>query len=124
MVGSLDFARADWREAPHLKTFRELEFRVNRRELDNQLLPNRPRSGQGPLTDAKKRRALDNYAMVAAIDYYKKEWYVEDVHKTKGVLDLLLTHRVSGEVLRVEVKGSSKEAETVEVTRWRSREVS
>jgi hypothetical protein len=75
-------------------------------------------SGQGSLTDAKKRRALDNYAMVAAIDYYKKEWYVEDVHKTKGVLDLLLTHRVSGEVLRVEVKGSSKEAETVEVTRW------
>ena len=75
-------------------------------------------SGQGPLADAKKRRALDKYAMVAAIDYYKDDWHVEDVHQTKGVLDLLLTHRVSGEVLRVEVKGSSKEAGTVEVTRW------
>jgi hypothetical protein len=75
-------------------------------------------SGQGPLADAKKRRALDKYAMATAIDYYEEEWHVEDVHKTKGVLDILLTHRVSGEVLRVEVKGSSKEADTVEVTRW------
>jgi len=75
-------------------------------------------SGQGALADAKKRRALDKHAMDAARDYYKKEWHVEDVHQTKGVLDLRLIHRVSGEVLRVEVKGSSKEASTVEVTRW------
>jgi hypothetical protein len=45
-------------------------------------------------------------------------WHVEDVHQTKGVLDLRLTHRISGEFLRVEVKGSSKEVDTVEVTRW------
>lgn len=77
-----------------------------------------PASGQGPMADAKKRRALDKRAMEAARDYYGKEWHVEDVHQTKGVLDLHLTHRVSGEVLRVEVKGSSKEASTVEVTRW------
>jgi hypothetical protein len=56
--------------------------------------------------------------MGAARDYYKKEWHVEDVHQTKGVLDLRLVHRISGEVLRVEVKGSSKEASTIEVTRW------
>ncbi len=56
--------------------------------------------------------------MDAAKRYYKEQWHVDDVHQTKGVLDLRLVHRVSGEELRVEVKGSSKEASTVEVTRW------
>ena len=75
-------------------------------------------SGQGPLADAKKRRALDKRAMDAAMHYYEGEWHVEDVHQTKGVLDLHLVHRISGEELCVEVKGSSNEASTVEVTRW------
>jgi hypothetical protein len=56
--------------------------------------------------------------MDAARHYYEKQWHLDDVHQTKGVLDLHLVHRVSGEEIRVEVKGSSKEADTVEVTRW------
>ena len=56
--------------------------------------------------------------MSAARRYYEKQWHVENVHRTAGVLDLHLVHRISGEELRVEVKGSSAEADTVEVTRW------
>ncbi len=74
-------------------------------------------SGQGPLADAKKRRALENYAMAAATRYYEKQWVVEDVSHTKKVLDIRLVHRVSGQVRHVEVKGSSQEASIVEVTK-------
>ena len=74
-------------------------------------------SGQGPLADAKKRRALENYAMAAATRYYEKQWVVEDVSHTKKFLDIRLVHRVSGEVRHVEVKGSSQTASDVEVTK-------
>jgi hypothetical protein len=75
-------------------------------------------SGQGPLADPKKRRALESYAMDAAAAYYRaRGWHVERVHETKKVLDLLLTHPASGEVRRVEVKGSSQAASHVEVTK-------
>jgi len=74
-------------------------------------------SGQGPLADAKKRRALENYAMDAAVAYYMaRGWHVEDVHDTKKVLDLRLKNAASCKVLRVEVKGSSQAASHVEVT--------
>lgn len=74
-------------------------------------------SGQGPLADAKKRRGLERYAMAAATRYYEKQWDVETVSHIKGVLDLLLVHRISGEARRVEVKGSSQVASHVEVTK-------
>lgn len=75
-------------------------------------------SGQGPLADPKKRRALESYAMDAAAAYYRaRGWHVERVHDTKKVLDLCLTHPASGEVRRVEVKGSSQAASHVEVTK-------
>ncbi len=75
-------------------------------------------SGQGPLADPKKRRALEIYAMDAATAYYRvRGWHVERVNDTKKVLDLRLVHPVSGEVRRVEVKGSSQAASRVEVTK-------
>lgn len=78
----------------------------------------KPGSGQGPLADPKKRRALEKYAMDAATAYYRaRGWDVEHVHDTKKVLDLCLVHPVSGEVRRVEVKGSSQAASHVEVTK-------
>lgn len=78
----------------------------------------KPESGQGPLADPKKRRALERYAMDAATAYYRaRGWDVEHVHDTKKVLDLCLVHPVSGEVRRVEVKGSSHAARQVEVTK-------
>lgn len=74
--------------------------------------------GQGPLADPKKRRALENYAMDAAVAYYRaRGWHVERVNDTKKVLDLRIVHSVSGEVRRVEVKGSSQAASHVEVTK-------
>lgn len=74
--------------------------------------------GQGPLADPKKRRALESYAMDAAAAYYRaRGWHVEPVNDTKKVLDLRLVHPVSGEVRRVEVKGSSQAASHVEVTK-------
>ncbi|MGO8895418.1 MAG: protein NO VEIN domain-containing protein [Streptosporangiaceae bacterium] len=76
------------------------------------------RSGQGPLADAKKRRALEEYAMDAATAYYRaRGWDVKRVSDTKKALDLRIVHRVSGEERRVEVKGSSQDASHVEVTR-------
>lgn len=75
-------------------------------------------SGQGPLSDAKKRRALEQYAMDAATAYYQaRGWEVEHVSDTKKVLDLRLVHPGSGEVRRVEVKGSGQAASHVEVTK-------
>ena len=75
-------------------------------------------SGQGPLADAKKRRALESYAMDAAAAYYRaRGWHVERVSETKKILDLCLVHPVSGEASRVEVKGSSQVASHVEVTK-------
>ncbi len=71
---------------------------------------------QGRIADAKKRLALENHAMEAAIRYYEEQWHVEPVSHIKKVLDLRLVHRVSGEVRRVEVKGSSQAATKVEVT--------
>jgi hypothetical protein len=74
--------------------------------------------GHGPLADAKKRRALERYAMDAAVAYYRaRGWDVERVSDTKKVLDLRLVQPVSGEVRRVEVKGSSQAASHIEVTR-------
>jgi hypothetical protein len=76
------------------------------------------RSGQGPLADAKKRRALEEYAMDEATAYYRaRGWDVKRVSDTKKALDLRIVHRVSGEERRVEVKGSSQDASHVEVTR-------
>lgn len=74
-------------------------------------------SGPGPLADAKKRRALENYAMDAAKAYYElRGWVVEPVSHKKMALDLLL-HSTSGKERRVEVKGSSsKSADYVLVT--------
>jgi hypothetical protein len=69
--------------------------------------------GQGPLADAKKRRALENYAMAAATRYYEKQWVVEDVGHTKKVLDIRLVHPVSGEVLHVEVKAVPRQPVTL-----------
>ncbi len=46
-------------------------------------------SGQGPLADAKKRRALEQYAMYAATAYYRtRGWDVKRVSDTKKALDL------------------------------------
>lgn len=73
-------------------------------------------SGQGPLADAKKRRALERYAVAAATRYYQRQWHVEPVSHIHGVLDLRIVHRVTGEERRVEVKGSSQPASHVEVT--------
>ncbi len=73
--------------------------------------------GQGYMADAKKRRALELYAMEAAIRYYQDQWQVRRVSHTKKVLDLRIVHRVSGEVRHVEVKGSSQSADKVEVTK-------
>jgi Domain of unknown function (DUF3883) len=75
-------------------------------------------SGQGPLADAKKRHVLEEYAMDAAVAYYRaRGWDVKRVSDTKKALDLRIVHRVSGEERRVEVKGSSQDASHVEVTR-------
>lgn len=75
-------------------------------------------SGQGPLADAKKRRALEEHAMRDATAYYRaRGWDVTRVSNTKKVLDLHIVRRASGEVRRVEVKGSSQDASHVEVTR-------
>ena len=53
----------------------------------------------------------------AAAYYHARGWQVERVHETKKALDLRLTHSASGEVRRVEVKGSSQAASDVEVTK-------
>jgi Fe2+ transport system protein FeoA len=75
-------------------------------------------SGQGPLADAKKRRALESYAMNSAAAYYRaRGWDAEFVSDSKKVLDLRLVRHGSGEMRRVEVKGSSQAAIHVEVTR-------
>jgi hypothetical protein len=75
-----------------------------------------PTRGAGYLADAALRRALESHAVARAISHYQRRgWTVRDVGATEPY-DLDLIHRDDRRVRHVEVKGSSQDIETVELT--------
>lgn len=71
--------------------------------------------GQGSLTDSATRRAIEWHAMCHAMRHYKGQgWRVEDV-SARSSYDLRCTR--GAEILRVEVKGTTRSPESVQVTR-------
>lgn len=71
-----------------------------------------PTSGQGRQSDSKQNKAIERFAVDAAVAHYESRgWEVTEFGKP---FDLLCTR--GGEDLRVEVKGTTGEAGTVQVT--------
>lgn len=71
--------------------------------------------GQGRVTDAEFKRAVEKRAVSLAMEHYQQQgWSVEDVGVPGNPFDLLCER--GNETLRVEVKGTSNQLGSVNVT--------
>jgi hypothetical protein len=70
-------------------------------------------SGQGYRTEQELRAAVEAHSMNAAIEYYSRDWEVEDVH-TRESFDLIC--RNGRATMHVEVKGTTTEGAHVILT--------
>jgi hypothetical protein len=75
-----------------------------------------PAEGQGYISDSRVKRAIERRAVKVATDWYKSLHYKVDYTGDNESYDLEVTRGV--EVRRVEVKGTSNQGITVELT-WR-----
>ena len=69
--------------------------------------------GQGFITDAARRRAVENRAMSLAMEYWGEGWHVEDKHKDES-FDLLCSK--DSDQFIVEVKGTTCAGDSVIIT--------
>jgi hypothetical protein len=69
---------------------------------------------QGFMLDSKLRKALENYAMVAATEYFSSKGFAVDNHSANHPYDLRCTKK--NEVLYVEVKGTQTNGKGIFLT--------
>lgn len=81
-------------------------------------LPDSKNGGQSFVADSRVRKAIEDYSMAAVMSLYSKsgEWKVKDVSRYRPY-DIELIHKETAEEVHVEVKGASKTASTVFLTK-------